>query len=262
MSHADTHPLQHIGAAEAAFVIHEPGLHTRIEKRVHAHVAGCEECAALLRVHRGRDRKVADLLAALDIPAPAIQASAVIARAKGESPKGAGVMSQGRRVAAALALILVAAVAAAALPASPLHRLIVRSFASGHTPGQASPSARPSAATTQSSPPGVFLKPDSSLDIVFLGYDAGLVHVRIVDGGQASLTSSDTGSKYRVSNDRILVEQSPRSTFELTLPRSLRVVHIWAGGELTLDRLHRALAGDTGSFTIPLSRARSTKPSR
>ncbi|MDQ6873137.1 MAG: hypothetical protein M3037_14225, partial [Gemmatimonadota bacterium] len=65
----------------------------------------------------------------------------------------------------------------------------------------------------------------------------------------------------RVSNDRILVEQSPRSTFDLTLPRSLRVVHIWAGGELTLGRLHRALVGDTGSFTIPLSRANSTKPS-
>jgi hypothetical protein len=257
----DNHHLQHIGTLEAAFVIHEPGLHTRVEKRVNAHVAGCEKCSTLLRVHRGQDRRVAELLAALDIPAPATQASGVIARAKGEAPKRAGIANQGRRAAAALALISVAAVAvaAAALPASPLHRLIVRAFATG-TSGP-SPSARPGAATTQSARPGVFLKPDSSLDIVFLGYDAALVHVRIVDGTQASLTSADTGSKYRVSNDRILVEQSPGATFDLTLPRSLRVVHIWAGGELTLDRLHRALVGDTGSFTIPLSRASSTKPS-
>ena len=253
----DNHHLQHIGTLEAAFVIHEPGLHTRVEKRVNAHVAGCEKCSTLLRVHRGQDRRVAELLAALDIPAPATQASGVIARAKGEAPRRAGVATQGRRAAAALALISVAAVAAAALPASPLHRLIVRAFGSG-TSGP-SPSARPGAA--KSAPPGVFLKPDSSLDIVFLGYDAALVHVRIVDGTQASLTSADTGSKYRVGNDRILVEQSPRATFDLTLPRSLRVVHIWAGGELTLDRLHRALIGDTGSFTIPLSRASSTKPS-
>jgi hypothetical protein len=256
----DTHSLQHISAQETAFVIHEPGLHTRVEKRVHAHVAGCERCSTLLRVHRGQDRKVAELLAALDIPAPATQASAVVARAKGESPARAGVISQGRRAAAVLVLISVATVAAAALPASPLHKLIVRAFGSGPS-GQAVSSARPIAAKTQSAPPGVFLKPDSSLDIVFLGYDAGLVHVRIVEGTQASLTSSDTGSKYRVSNDRILVEQSPRATFDLTLPRSLRVVHIWAGGELTLDRLHRTLVGDTGSFTIPLSQAGSTKPS-
>jgi hypothetical protein len=260
MNQEDIHSRQHIGALEAAFVIHEPGLHARIEQRVHAHVAGCEKCATLLRVHRGRDSKVADLLAALDIPAPAIQASAVIARAKGELPKAPGFMSQGRRVAAALTLISVAAVAAAALPASPLHRLIVRVFASSGS-GQASPSVRVAPATTHSPTPGVFLKPDSSLDIVFLGSNAGLVHVRIVDGAQASLTSAETGSTYRVSNDRILVEQSPRATFELTLPRSLRVVHIWAGGELRLDRLHLTLVGDTGSFTIPLSGASSTKPS-
>lgn len=256
----EKHHLLHIGTAEAAFVIHEPGLHTRIEKRVNAHVAGCEKCSTLLRVHRGQDRKVAELLAALDIPAPATQANSVIARAIGELPTGVGVVSRGRRAAAALALISVAAVAAAALPASPLHRLIVRAFGTG-TSGQPTTSARPGVARPQSAPPGVFLKPDSSLDIVFLGYDAGLVHVRIVDGTQASLTSADTGSKYRVSNDRILVEQSPRATFDLTLPRSLRVVHIWAGGELTLDRLHRSLIGDTGSFTIPLSRAGSTKSS-
>lgn len=260
MNLEDNHHLQHIGAVEAAFVIHEPGLHTRVEKRVNAHVAGCEKCSTLLRVHRGQDRRVAELLAALDIPAPATQASGVIARAKGQAPRRAGVASQGRRAAAALALISVAAVAAAAVPASPLHRLIVRAFGSG-TSGQASPSAQPGAATTKSAPPGVFLKPDSSLDIVFLGDQAGLVRVRIVEGAQASLTSADPGSKYRVSNDRILVEQSPRATFDLTLPRTLRAVHIWAGGELTLDRLQRALVGDTGSFTIPLAPSSSTKPS-
>jgi hypothetical protein len=260
MSRDESYSLQHIGALETAFVIHEPGLHTRVEKRVNAHVAGCERCSAILRVHRGQDRKVAELLAALDIPAPATQASAIIARAKGESPTRVGVMKKGSRAAAAVAFISVAAVAAAAIPASPFHKLIMRTIAS-ETAEQASSPARPRAATTQSPPPGVFLKPDSSLDIVFLGYDAGLVHVRIVDGSQASLTSTDIGSKYRVSNDRILVEQSPHAPFDLTLPRSLRVVHIWAGGELTLDRLHRSLVGDTGSFTIPLSRAGSTKTS-
>jgi len=260
MNHDDNISSQHIGAVETAFVIHEPGLHTRVEKRVNAHVAGCERCSTLLRVHRGQDRRVAELLAALDIPAPATQASAVIARAKGEALPRVGVMRQGRRAAAAVAMISVAAVAAAALPVSPLHKLIMRTFASG-TSGQPGQSARSGAVASQSPPPGVFLKPDSSLDIVFLGYDAGLVHVRIVDGSQVSLTSADIGSKYRVSNDRILVEQSPHATFDLTLPRSLHVVHIWAGGELTLDRLHRSLVGDTGSFTIPLSRASSIKPS-
>jgi hypothetical protein len=260
VNHDDSISSQHIGPVETAFLIHEPGLHTRVEKRVNAHVAGCERCSTLLRVHRGQDRKVAELLAALDIPAPATQASAVIARAKGEAPARVGAMRQGRRAAAAIAMISVAAVVAAALPASPIHKFIMRTFASGPS-GQPGPSARAGAVAGQSAPPGVFLKPDSSLDIVFLGYDAGLVHVRIVEGSQASLTSADIGSKYRVSNDRILVEQSPRATFDLTLPRSLRVVHIWAGGELTLDRLHGALVGDTGSFTIPLSRASSTKQS-
>jgi hypothetical protein len=257
MNRDDTYSFQHIGAVETAFMIHEPGLHTRVEKRVNAHVAGCEKCSTLLRVHRGQDRKVAELLAALDIPAPATQASGIIARASGQSPAQVAVLNRSRRAAAVIALISVAAVAAAAVPASPLHKLIMRTIASGPS-GQASPT-RPVSTTAQSAPPGVFLRPDSSLDIVFLGYNAGLVHVRIVDGLQASLTSADAGSQYRVSNDRILVDQSPQATFDLTLPRSLRVVHIWAGGELTLDRLHRALVGDTGSFTIPLSRAAPAK---
>ncbi|HEV7594689.1 MAG TPA: hypothetical protein VGO33_06805 [Gemmatimonadaceae bacterium] len=259
MNRDDTYSLQHIGAVETAFVIHEPGLHTRVEKRVNAHVAGCEKCSTLLRVHRGQDRRVAELLAALDIPAPATQASGIIARASGQSPAQVAVLNRGGRAAAVIALISIAAVAAAAVPASPLHKLIMRTFASGPS-GKPSPT-RPVAKTGQSAPPGVFLRPDSSLDIVFLGYNAGLVRVRIVDGLQASLTSASAGSQYRVSNDRILVDQAPQATFDLTLPRSLRVVHIWAGGELTLDRLHRALVGDTGSFTIPLSRAAPVKPS-
>src|SRR3982074_2620471 len=117
MNHDDNISSQHIGAVETAFVIHEPGLHTRVEKRVNAHVAGCEKCSTLLRVHRGQDRRVPELLAALDIPAPATQASGVIARPKGEAPRRAGIANQGRPVAAVLALISVAAVAAAALPA-------------------------------------------------------------------------------------------------------------------------------------------------
>ncbi|MDQ6690257.1 MAG: hypothetical protein M3Z18_07080 [Gemmatimonadota bacterium] len=251
--------LQHIGALDAAFLIHEPGLHTRVEKRVHAHIAGCENCAALLRVHRGRDRKLSELLGALDIPAPTINSAAVISRATG-SREPVRAMGRGWRVAAAGALIFAAATAAAALPASPLHGFLVRVLTSGTASTAASVPARPNIVTGQSAPPGVFLTPDSSLDIVFLGYNSGLVHVRMVEGAKASLTSTDGGSKYRVSSDRIIIDQSPQSTFELTLPRSLRVVHIWAGGELTLDRLHRSLVGDTGSFTIPLSRARSTKP--
>jgi hypothetical protein len=156
-------------------------------------------------------------------------------------------------------LVSVAAVAAAALPASPFHRLILRGLEGIEKSKHPGASARPVVAAIPPIPPGVFLTPDSSLDVIFVRRNTrGVVHVRVVDGPQASLTSPDGGSKYRVSSDRIVVDQSQQASFELVLPRSLRVVRVWAGGELALDRRHGSLAGEPGSFTIQLFRPHST----
>ena len=248
--------LRHIQDDEAAAVVFAPGHYPGIEEHVRAHAAICGKCAERLRVLRAVDRTVANTLTILDAPTPSISAAHVVARARERSPAG-GLTGGGRRVAAAIAIISVAAVAAAALPASPFHGLILREL-QGIAKSKHPNGTTPVIAAISPVPPGVFLTPDSSLDVVFIRRNTvGMVHISIVDGLQASLTSPDSGSKYRVSSERIVVDQSPQASFELKVPRFLRVVHVWVGGELALDRHHGSLADEPRDFTIQLFRSHS-----
>ncbi len=245
---------RHMDDGEAADVIYAHELFPITEDRVRSHISGCDVCAERLRALRDADRDVGELLSTLDAPPPVPCESAII-RA-GRARHHPLVAPAYRRAAAAIAFMTVAAVAAAAIPASPLHRLIVAGLASAQkSPAENVPAVTPQ--TPAPASPGVFFTPESTLEVVFdRRGTAGVVHARTVDGDQVSLSSLDSGSIYRVSSSRITVDQSPRGDFELSLPRSLRDVRIRIGEELVFERRQGSPTGPD-SFTIPLSRPNS-----
>jgi len=250
----------HITDAEAATVIYAPGLDPGLEARVHSHVAVCAECSVRLEALRVADRSIGELLSSLDVPAPTASSSAFVRAAR--APKRKWFIARQQRAAAAvIAFMVIATAAAAAIPASPLHQLIVRALRGERAVRTIVPplESRPTAAASS----GVSFTQGSSLDVVFERRGAGgSVHLRLVDGDQvslsspdggatyrgdqASLSSPDGGATYRVGSNRITVNQSAPANFQLEIPRSLGELRILIGSEVVFERRPgKQMSGDT-----------------
>ncbi|HST07841.1 MAG TPA: hypothetical protein VLJ83_06685 [Gemmatimonadaceae bacterium] len=222
----------HVSDDEAATVIYAAGLDLQLEARVSSHAAQCAECSAKIASLRASDRSAEALLSLLDVPAPRKSARDLVRTAKAETRISARAP---RRVAAAIVGFLVlAGVAAAAIPASPLHRLIFGSVARKSTaPANAGRAGPPTAAAASS---GVSISAPAALEIVFNHQNAGSVHIRVSDGNQVALASSDVAATYRVGSSRITVSQSGPADFQLEVPRALRELRILAGDTLVFSR--------------------------
>ena len=224
----------------------DPGLETRVR----SHVVTCAECAMRLEALRVADSSVGELLSSLDVPAPRTSSSAFIRAA--QVPKRKWLIAPQRRAAAAvIAFITIATAAAAAIPASPFHRLLVRALAGERVGRSRTPPPEPPPTPASS---GVSFTQGSSLDVVFARRGTGgSVHLRLVDGDQVSLSSSDSGATYRVGSNRITVNQSAPANFQLEIPRSLGELRILIGSEVVFERrLGKPMSTDT--LTIRLSR--------
>lgn len=222
----------HITDADAASVIYATGLDPQLEARVRSHAAECAECTTKLDILRASDRSAGALLTLLDVPAPKKTAAGFVqtARLPGRISLGSP-----RRVAAGIvALMVLGGAAAAAIPSSPLHRLIVAALGGkGTAPVISSPASR---VPTPAAPSGVSINPPPALEIVFRSQNAGVVHLRITDGYQVALTSSDVAATYRVGSSRIIVSQSAPADFHLDIPRSLLRLRVLAGDKLIFSR--------------------------
>ena len=248
----------HIGDAEAAAIIYAPGRDREMETRVWKHLAMCDECKSRLEDLRHADRSLGELLTSLDVPPRAVSPAAIIRAAK--APERGHFTQPHRRAAAGIIALILAASAAAAIPASPLHRLIVRAMG-----GAAPATQRPTPAEPQGPPTpsrGVSFVPSSSLDIVFQprgNGGAGVIHVRMVGSDQVSLSSTDAEATYRVGSNRITVSQSA-GNYQLDVPRSLPELRVLVGSTVAFDRrLGNPAAADT--FTIRLSLQPANAPS-
>jgi hypothetical protein len=253
----------HFDDEKMAVVIHGPGKYPDLEARVRAHVASCALCSQRFAALLAADREAGELLSLLDEPLPAVSETAIVAAATrarringgGRARRMSIGSSRARRAAAILAAITGMAAAAAAIPATRLHKILVGAF------GSANSNSVPAAQAAPLPEPGVFLTTDSTLDVVFSGRNTGgLIHVHVVGGNQASLTSADPGSRYRVGTGRIVVDQPAQANFDLSLPRSLAHVRILVDGGVVFERRNGALGGDPASFTIDLSRSGAVKP--
>ena len=118
----------HLSDAEMAALIYTVGQNRDLEHRAYSHLAVCAECTRLVGLLRDSDRDTSSLLSSLDVAVPARSADSVIRAAQRQEKRFA---FGRRRVAAVVGFLVVAGAAAAAIPASPLHRLLVTMLHSG-----------------------------------------------------------------------------------------------------------------------------------
>jgi hypothetical protein len=239
----------HITEAEAAAVVYAPGQDHVLEERVRSHLTVCPQCASRLEELRSADRSTGALLSSLDVRAPSKSASDFIRDI--QMPKQRSHLASPRRVAAAIAAFMVmATVAAAAIPASPLHRLIVRAISGDRAPSAGTlPVTTPAAATSSA----VSLSQLSSLDVGFDRRGAGsAVHLSIVEGDQVSLSSEDLDVAYKVGSNRIAVAQSAPADFQLAVPRGLRDLRILIDDRVVFERrAGTSMTADTLTIRLP-----------
>jgi len=241
----------HITDAEAATVIYATGLDPLLEGRARSHAVECAECATKLDILRASDRSAGALLTLLDVAAPGESAAGLVQKAKAASRISLG--APRRAAAGIIGLMVLAGVAATAMPSSPLHRLIIDALgAKGTSPANAE---RASSAPAASAPSGVSISPPPALEIVFNNQNAGALHIRISDGDRVSLSSTDVAATYRVGSSRITVSQPAPADFHLDVPRGLRELRILAGDKLIFSR-----SPDTRMTTDTLTIHLSARP--
>lgn len=247
----------HLSDAEMAALIYTVGQNRDLEHRAYSHLAVCAECTRLVGLLRDSDRDTSSLLSSLDVAVPARSADSVIRAAQRQEKRFA---FGRRRAAAVVGFLVVAGAAAAAIPASPLHRLLVTMLHSGggsHVDFEAGQKGPEPAAVS----PAVSLaaKPGAALEVSFSGSGVGgEVDVRIIDQDQISLSSPSADAIYRVSANRIAVEQSAPGTFQLAVPRSLRQLRVRVAGDVVFER-QPTVRGVADSFTIQLTRPNASR---
>lgn len=249
MADAATGP--HLSDAELGALIYSVGQNRDLERRAYSHIASCAECTQRLGAMRESDRDIDRLLSTLDVPVPARSVDSVIQTARMHR---VGSNGSWRRAAATVAFLVVAGgVAAAAIPASPVHQVLVDFFGS-RSVGSLHVNAEPSPAARESVSPAVsfLVSPRASLDVAFDGAGVGgSIEVKVVDGDQVSLSSPTSGATYRVSTNRIAVDQQSPAQFQLEIPRSLGELRVRVGGRVVYENGGSAISHN---FTLQLTR--------
>jgi hypothetical protein len=231
-----------------------------------AHAAACDPCADALRAARTMDQQVGEILALLDHPTPTAdrhRPALVVERGGRVRSRSETIKSSARRGAAIL--VVGAAVAAAAVPHSPVRQFLSRIVASPvhhalptpvpNTP--AAPAALPSVA-----PRGVAITSSDHIDLVFQNPQvSGELRIHPTLGTHVSVTASADGPTYTVGSATIVVDTHdvPGVAYDIDLPPAARVrsVTIRVGDRTVFSRRGTAVQtvgavqGD-GSYLVKL----------
>ena len=234
---------EHAGAAEAE-----------------AHLASCAICAGRLAALANDDHEVAALLGAIDHPVPSVAFEPV---------RRARALRRGLLTTAATAGLAVAA--AALVPSSPLHQLIVGrptpassadtaavppTVAAGATPAQPIPLAS-----------GIAVPPSPGELLVVFGHDpdSGVIEVGRATTGDIAFRSRGGRTGYQVETDRIVIDnQAPAETYYIDVPPGSHRLLVESGDRVLLrwpdDSARRAAPGGTALARVPLRRAADHGP--
>jgi hypothetical protein len=226
------------------------------------HAAICAECAHKIRSARAAERITRERLAFLDHSVPAISARAVML------PQQTTRYLPLKQMAAAATFLLLAFGAAAALPASPFHRMLVRAMA-GLTSHDASAPAQPIRAAAQrdagrhpDTNSGVLFLPDSSLDVVFRQSQAsGTIRVTFVNEPLASVSSLGGSRSFDLGQRQVVANNGASAgSYSISFPVTLKTVVIRIGSDTVFTRAGSDIRtvgrmDRRGSFTLSLSPA-------
>ena len=211
-----------------------------------AHLASCPDCSARLEMLRAADREVAGLLRGVDHGTPRVRGAAFVDT----------LHARRRRIAAiAAGLAFCVAGAAAALPNSPLHQLLLRALSRTESPrtrnaNRVGEPVRPTPGA------GVAFIPGSSLDVLFKNpRSGGHLRILLVDGPRMTATA-DGDAAFSIHQSQLEVnDRGVAMSFTLEIPRAVSDVQIRAGSE-TIFAKHAGTVSDspskdsTGAYTF------------
>jgi hypothetical protein len=264
-------------------------LATRDETAATLHLGCCAECRVRLSEAEREDERLLELLRGIDHPMPEVTAEAVAEHAReGVSTDVAsgrddsapdklafdgvgGRQTTSRRIAtlalarwaAGVALFLVAAGVAYAVPGSPVREWVNRVVLS--TNGRTSRPPR-SISVTPANPgsAGIAVTPSDRFTIRFATTQKkGNAMVSMTDGPDIAINALDGTALFSSETDRVTIDNSgSEGSYEIELPRGARWVEILvAGKRLLLKRggqivTHSAMKPG-GRYVIPLAPAAS-----
>ncbi len=212
-----------------------------------AHVTDCPTCGARLQELTAEDTVIGDLLAELDHPATPT-AMPVLTGARRGPVRRAGL--------AAAAAVVLGTAALAALPASPLHRLLFERAARTPATTTAAGAARPSEAPLAS---GIAIPATRVLEVHFVrDQHEGVIELRRVPGSDVALRSRGGTTAYDVADGAVVVDNLvPAATYLIDLPRMVHQVRITVGSRTVLrwpaDSARGVVRDPQGTIRVPLT---------
>ncbi|NJD09953.1 MAG: hypothetical protein FIB01_05730 [Gemmatimonadetes bacterium] len=230
----------------------------RAAAEIDGHIAGCEECRAELERMRSRSLLVSSALKRLDQPAletaPAQAWWRMQARARrpGEQLRGRFTIGALTRAAA---ILLVCAGTLAALPGSPVRKLLTRLFEDAAPPVRVTPPTPAATAPSKTVPapaapgrvalPGVTLAPSEGRVrvLVWSAQRGATIRVTLVEGDRVSVEAGSDAEdvRFRTGRGRIEVMNLGSAEAVIRIPRSLRSASLDVDGRQWLykdgDRL-------------------------
>ncbi len=248
----------HLSERDLGALLHGEGRHPAFVE----HLGICVDCAQRLRAGQAAERITGQQLAMLDHAVPRISPQVVMV------PRKSKMRMPLRQIAAGVTLLFLAVGAAAAIPASPIHKVLLRVVAelgSRGTAGptlQKEPSSQRDAQRSANTNSGVLFLPDSSLEVVFLHAQAsGSIHVTLVNESVVSLKSLGGSSSFDLGRRQILANNGESSgSYAISVPLTLKTVVIRIGADTVFKRAGSDVwtVGRTDghdSFSLPLSTA-------
>lgn len=248
----------HLSERDMGALLHGEGRHPAFAE----HLNACADCAQRFRAARAAERTTGEQLAILDHAVPRISPHAVMV------PRKLKLHRPLRQIAAGVTLLFLALGAAAAAPASPLHKVFLRIVAelrSRGTAPRAVPEERSSQRDAKRYPDtnsGVLFVPDSSLEVVFRqAQTSGTIRVKFVDESLVSLNSLGGSRSFDLGRRQILANNvAPSGSYAISIPLTLKTVLIRIGADTVLRRAGTDVwtvgrMDGRESFSLPLSTA-------
>lgn len=183
------------------------------------HLAECESCRMRAAELEAARREISRGLAAIDHPMPPGEFANVVARAR-EGQRRAPLLVAG-------AGVLVAAALAAALPSSPLHRVLTRGFARPSTTAAVAPSVQRAVAPADGNAVAIEVRPGITTRVTFRARQTtGAIHVA-QDTGRVLRIAEVGGAPvgYAVAPSSVTIDNAGSvASYEMRVPSGSRVL--------------------------------------
>ena len=243
--------MTHIESGELqAYLDEEVAAGSRAQ--IDRHLRACTECATEVKELRAASSLFASLLHAADAAAPVMQARAIVAAQRTDTPRKRMAFSRSALAKAAVLMLGFAALASAAIPGSPVRAWISDALRGSRpavvptpAPVEVSPSAAAPAATPGTDEAALSIEPADGRVLILLSGVTGetTIRVRLVDSDRALVQTSGGAAhaRFRTGPGRIEVLGIEKGEVTIEMPRSVIDARVEVDGRVLFQKDHDQL---------------------